>query len=183
MHRRDLLSALLPGLAGVAWGQGGTSGRDAPGADRHTVPYAGGGIRGVAVQAPDGWLVTPAEARDFGGEAGFGEPPLPRTRSLVPRLELLEPRVVPGTRMRSPFALALRFGGPGQAPVDPAGFRVLYGAERVDVTVRLLRQAAVDADGLRADAVKLPPGRHRLLFQLRDSAQRVSEVELRVEIE
>jgi hypothetical protein len=172
---------LLVGCSLCAWGQGTGDGPPGTGASR-PAPYAGGGIRGVLAPVPDGVLVTGAEARDFMGEAGFSQDG-PRTRSLVPTIEILQPQ--PGTdrKVATTFSISLRFRSPADAAMVPSTLKVLYGANRVDITSRIVKPGQVTPEGFSAGQVQVPPGKHLLVFRIEDERQRVTEVELLFEAE
>ena len=101
--------------------------------------HSGAGIRAGLAVVPDGWLVTPAEARDFKGQR--------------------------------------------DSPIDPATFKLMYGALQIDTTRRVTQFATVTKDGFSLDNARVPPGRHRLTLQVLDGKQRVAERELRLEVE
>lgn len=168
------------GLHCAVWAQGPGSGQNATG---RTYQYSGGGIRGATEVVADGWLVSPNEAREFGGEEGFNEQPGPRRRGITPQLEIQKPQLPPGQKLKAPFALALSFPAPADAPADPSTFKVLYGAGRVDITARLVKSGQVTASGVVLDNAWLPPGKHRLILQVQDARQRLYQREWRVEVE
>jgi hypothetical protein len=147
---------------------------------RTSISYSGGGIRGVTEVVADGVIVTASEAKEFQGEAGYYEPLPLRPRSILPGIEVLRPQ--PGTRQASPFALAVQFRQQ-DAPINPASLRVLYGAERVDITERITKSAKVGPEGFTIEQAQFPPGKHRLTFQVQDERNRVAERELRLEVE
>lgn len=178
--KKVITACVLLSVAAAGWAQGQTGGQRASG---KTYPYSGGGIRGVADEAPDGFLVSPSEAVEFGGEAGFNEVPALRPRSLVPLIDVLKPEPIPDLKVKAPFAISVQFRGQSDAPVDPSSFRVLYGATKVDITKRFTQFATITAGGFNLDSARLPPGKHRLILQVLDSKQRMAERELRIEVE
>lgn len=152
--------------------------------DGKTAPqYGPGGIREPLTALPDGWLVTPGEARDFKGEEGFNEQPALRPRALVPLIDILKPEVAGDLKVKAPFAIAVQFKGQQDAPIDPATFKVMYGALKIDITSRITKFVTVTKDGFSLDNARVPPGRHRLTLQVLDEKQRVAERELRLEVE
>ncbi|MFD0667258.1 hypothetical protein ACT80S_06035 [Ramlibacter sp. MAHUQ-53] len=129
------------------------------------------------------WLVTPAEAVEMGGAQGY-EAPMPlRGRSATPRVELVRPDLGAQPRIRPPVSIAVRFVPLPDAPIDPASFRVFYGAMKFDITSRLERFVSLTPTGFSLENAQIPPGRHRLLVQVRDDKQRVAEADLRFEVE
>ena len=181
-----LMIALVP-LAVIAQsGSGSTGGapeNDRARNSRNSIPYSGGGIRGVTATVADGVLVTASEARDFQGDAGYYEPLPLRPRAVLPGVDVIRPQPAPDLKAKSPFALQVRFRATPDAAVVPSTLRVLYGADRVDITERVTRVAKVDAQGFVFEGFQLPPGRHRLFFVIQDEKQRTAERELRLEIE
>ncbi len=138
---------------------------------------------GALAPVPDGWLVTGGEARDFKGEEGFNEQPALRPRALVPLIDILKPEVASDLKVKAPFAIAVQFKGQQDSPIDPATFKVMYGALKIDITSRITKFVTVTKDGFSLDNARVPPGRHRLTLQVLDEKQRVAERELRLEVE
>jgi hypothetical protein len=164
-----------------AWGQ--SAGDSQRGAASRPPPYTGGGIRGALAPVPQGVLVTGAEAQEFMGEAGFNEPPPMRTRGLVPTIEILQPQPGTGLKTQTTFAISVQFRSEGAAPAVPSTFKVLYGANRVDITSRMLGSGQLNAQGFTLERAQVPPGKHKLVFQIEDTQRRVAERELRFEAE
>lgn len=174
---------LIATLAHTAWAQG-TNGANSP-ADggRRGNQVSGGGIRGALADAPDGWLVTPAEAREFRGEDGFNELPALRARAVIPLIDILKPDPVADLKVKAPFAISVQFKSQADAPIDPGTFKVMYGALKIDITSRITKFVKVTKDGFSLDNAQIPVGRHRLTLQVQDEKQRVAERELRIEVE
>ena len=144
---------------------------------------SGARIREALAPVPDGWLVTPGEARQFKGEEGFNEQPALRPRALVPLIDILKPEVASDLKVKAPFAITVQFKGQQDSPIDPATFKVMYGALKIDITSRITKFVTVTKDGFSLDNARVPPGRHRLTLQVLDEKQRVAERELRLEVE
>jgi hypothetical protein len=132
---------------------------------------------------PDGWLVTPAEAREFKGEEGFYELPALRPRALMPQIDILKPDAVADMKVKAPFAISVLFKGQSDAPIDPSTFKVLYGSFKIDITNRITKFVKVTKDGFALESAQIPAGKHRMTMQVMDEKQRVAERELRVEVE
>lgn len=162
-----------------AWGQGTSDGLRGSGGSRPS-PYAGGGIRGALAPVPDGVLVTGAEASDFMGDAGFNQV-APRTRSLVPAIEILLPQIGADRKVATAFPISVRFRSQADAAMVPSTLKVLYGASRVDITSRIVKPGQVTPEGFTSAQVQVPRGKHLLVFQIEDERQRMAEVELRFE--
>ena len=86
-------------------------------------------------------------------------------------------------KVKVPFAIAVQFKGQRDSPIDPATFKLMYGALKVDITSRVTQFVTVTKDGFSLDNARVPPGRHRLTLQVLDEKQRVAERELRIEVE
>lgn len=145
--------------------------------------YSGGGIRGALATVPDGWLVSPMEAQEFKGEDGFNEQPALRARAVVPLIDIVKPEPVADLKVKAPFAISVLFKGQSDAPIDPATFKVMYGALKIDITSRITKFVTVTKDGFSLENAKIPVGKHRLTLQVMDEKQRIAERELRVEVE
>jgi hypothetical protein len=148
-----------------------------------SVAGAAGIVPGAVADAPDGWLVTPSEAQAFKGQDGFDEPPLLRTRSVAPQIEILKPEPTADLKVKAPFGIKVQFRGLTDAEILPDTFKVLYGAFKIDITNRITKFVKVTATGFDLDNAKIPEGKHRLTLQVQDSKQRLAERELRVEVE
>jgi hypothetical protein len=133
--------------------------------------------------APGGWLVTPAEAREFKGEEGFNEQPALRPRALMPQIDILKPEVLADTKVKAPFAISVLFKGQSDAAIDPSTFKVFYGTFKVDITGRITKYVKVTKEGFALEGAQIPSGKHRLTMQVMDEKQRVAERELRLEVE
>lgn len=132
---------------------------------------------------PQGWLVTPGEAIEFKGEAGFYEPPALRARALVPLIDILKPEPAADLKVKAPFAITVQFKAQADAPIDPATFKVMYGAFKVDITGRITKFVKVTKDGFSLENAQIPVGKHRLTLSVLDEKQRAAERELRFEVE
>ena len=138
---------------------------------------------GALPAVPEGWLVTPAEAIEFRGEEGFDAPPALRPRALVPQIDILKPEPVADLKVKAPFAIAVQFKSQVDAPIDPATFKVMYGAFKIDITSRITKFVKVSKEGFALENAQIPVGKHRLTLQVQDEKQRVAERELRLEVE
>ena len=137
---------------------------------------------GGPLQAQD-WLVSPAEAREFKGEEGFLEPGALRPRAVLPLIDIVSPEAAPDLKVKAPFPISVRFKAQPDSIIDPASFKVLYGALKLDITSRISKFVTVTKDGFDYQNAKLPVGRHRLTLQVQDEKQRFAERELRFEVE
>lgn len=129
------------------------------------------------------WLISPSEAIEFKGEEGFNAPPAKRTRSLLPVIDIVRPITAADLKVKAPFAVEVQFNSTKDAPVNPATFKVLYGAFKVDITNRITQFVKVTASGFSLEDAQIPVGKHRLILQITDVQQRTSERDLRIQVE
>jgi len=137
----------------------------------------------LAGHAQTDWLISPAEAVSYQGEAGFNQLAPLRARSVAPQIDILKPDPAGNFKVKAPFAISVLFKGQSDATIDPATFKVMYGALRFDITSRITKFVKVTATGFSLDNAQIPVGKHRLILQVQDEKQRVAERELRVEVE
>jgi hypothetical protein len=145
--------------------------------------YEGGGIRGAAAAAADGWLVSPAEALSYQGLQGFEEPPMLRAKAVAPVIDILRPQPTSDMKVKAPFAIEVQFKRQSDAEIVPSSFRVLYGALKIDITPRVTKFVKVSEQGFTLENAQIPVGKHRLTLQVEDDKQRLAERELRFEVE
>lgn len=136
-----------------------------------------------AQTATTDWLISPTEAQSYQGESGFNEPPALRARALVPQIDILKPEPAADLKVKAPFSIAVLFKAQSDAAIDPATFKVMYGALKFDITSRITKFVKVSPTGFSLDNAQIPVGKHRLTLQVQDEKQRVAERELRVEVE
>ena len=141
-------------------------------------------MSGFAVaEAPNGWLVSPAEALDYRGLQGFEEEPMLRAKAVMPVIDILKPQVGMDTKVKAPFAIEVQFKSQPDAGIVPSTFRVLYGALKLDITSRITKFVRVSEQGFNLENAQIPVGKHRLTLQIQDDKQRLAERELRFEVE
>jgi hypothetical protein len=126
------------------------------------------------------WALVSAE--EAAASAALGLPPvaLSLTAGAAPRIEVLSPSET--AALRPPLSIRLRFAPAPGARVDPATFRALYGALRLDVTDRIRARARIDEQGLAAEEVALPAGQHRILLSVADDQGRRGERDFRLRV-
>lgn len=133
--------------------------------------------------AQDNWLVNPAEAVQFQGEAGFLAQPGLRPRAAMPLIDILQPEALPDVKVKSPLAIAVAFRPQLDAHIDVSSFKVLYGGLKFDITSRLAQYTRISEEGFKLENANIPKGKHRLTLQIQDTKQRLAERELRIEVE
>jgi len=122
----------------------------------------------LGAQASGEMLITPSEAAlapsdDVGMQL--------RSITRGPSLDQISPN--PATRVRSPFALKIKFIGHNNATVDPETMKASYlKLAPVDLTGRLRKYT--NSDGIDMPDAEVPPGTHLLRVELKDSLGRVS---------
>jgi hypothetical protein len=102
---------------------------------------------------------------------------------VIPLIDILKPDPVADLKVKAPFAISVQFKSQADAPIDPATFKVMYGALKIDITSRITKFVKVTKEGFALDNAQIPVGKHRLTLQVQDEKQRVAERELRVEVE
>jgi hypothetical protein len=142
------------------------------------------GLNGLNSSNPaQAWLVTAEEAIQFKGEEGFDAQPSLRPRAVIPLIDIVKPEPAVDLKVKAPFAITVQFKGQPDAPIDPATFKVMYGALKLDITGRITKFVKVNKEGFSLENAQIPVGRHRLTLQVQDEKQRVAERELRFEVE
>ena len=105
-------------------------------------------------------------------------PPRPRSMPLPPRpapaIEVLAP-VPEGTAVSSPLRLEIAFKAPADARIVPAGFRLLYGVLKIDLTERLQRHARLNESGVLIEEAAVPQGTHRVIVRVADDKGRIAD--------
>jgi hypothetical protein len=137
----------------------------------------------AAPLAGDDWLVSPAEARTYKGKQAFEAAPSLRAKGLGPAIDILQPVPSLDAKVKAPFAIVVEFKSLADAPINPASFKVLYGALKFDITSRLAKFVKVTPEGFTLENAKIPVGKHRLTLQIQDEKERVGEREMRIEVE
>jgi hypothetical protein len=79
--------------------------------------------------------------------------------------------------------MEVEFRSNSGALVDFASFRAFYGSFKVDVTERLLKEAVRTSNGIKLSNVSVPVGRHRIVLQIRDQMNKISEKEILFRVE
>jgi hypothetical protein len=82
----------------------------------------------------------------------------------------------------TPVRIEVAFETSPGARIVPDTFKVLYGLFKIDVTSKIRPYAVVSEHGLLAEKAVLPPGTHRLILQISDSAGRTAESEVKFSI-
>ena len=99
-----------------------------------------------------------------------------------PAIEIVRPVVKEG-KVASPVAIEVRFKPVAGKTIDPASFKLYYGAFKIDVTDRLLKTAKITATGFSIDKVDVPSGTHRLVMRVGDDTGAVGIKEIRFTVD
>ena len=91
----------------------------------------------------------------------------------APRIDVVAPDL--DAPVAAPVSFRIRFVADSPATIDPASLKVYYGAFRIDITERLLKQAQIVGDTLELADAKIPAGTHRLLVKVKDTLDHVGE--------
>ena len=99
-----------------------------------------------------------------------------------PAIEIVRPVVKEG-KVASPVAIEVRFKPVAGKTIDPASFKLYYGAFKIDVTDRLLKTAKITPTGFSIDKVDIPTGTHRLVMRVSDDAGAIGIKEIRFTVD
>lgn len=99
----------------------------------------------------------------------------------APQIELIRPQL--GTVIHSPTAIEIRFRTAPGSQARPESFRIFYGRLRLDITDRVVQNAAVSREGLSVAQASLPKGQHRLLLSIEDTQNRTGQTQLDFQIQ
>ena len=86
-------------------------------------------------------------------------------------------------KLASPVDIEVRFQSSDGASIDMDSLKIYYLMFiKKDVTKRILENAEVGVDSIKAPGAELPSGRHKFLVEISDSAQRKSSEKFVVEV-
>ena len=103
---------------------------------------------------------------------------------LAPQILLIDPEANGTDKVvRNPFKMEVIFKPQEGASLDFKSFQALYGALKMDITERLLKEAVKTPNGLRLANVTVPSGKHRILLRIKDSQNRVAEKEIQFRVD
>lgn len=127
-------------------------------------------------------LVTPEEA-----QRSQQAPPVVEAASsvpdpLAPMIAVVDPQKI-DKALKNPFRMEIDFKAQPGAQLDFSSFKAYYGAFKVDITDRLLKEATRTASGLRLSNVNVPSGSHKIVLRIKDDQNRMGERELYFKVE
>lgn len=103
---------------------------------------------------------------------------------LAPQIFLVDPEANGTDKVvRNPFKMEVIFKPQEGAVLDFKSFQALYGALKMDITERLLKEAVKTPNGLRLANVSVPSGRHRILLRIKDNQNRLAEKEIQFRVD
>jgi hypothetical protein len=98
-----------------------------------------------------------------------------------PLIEVARPSIV-GGKVVSPVSIEVHFKAAAGKSIDPATFKLFYGAFKIDVTQRLLKKSTITADGFSIENADIPSGSHRLVLRVSDDSGAVGIKEIKFKI-
>ena len=85
--------------------------------------------------------------------------------------------------VKNPFSIEILMQSQRDAELNFASFKAFYGAFKIDITERLLKEASKTLTGLRLTNLQIPSGRHKILLRVSDSKGRTAEKEIAFKVE
>ncbi len=127
-------------------------------------------------------LVTPDEAR-----RSQQAPPVVEAQSsapdpMAPLIAVVDPQAI-DKALKNPFRMEIDFKTQSGARLDFSSFKAYYGAFKIDITERLLKEATRTSSGLRLSNVNVPSGSHKIILRIKDDHSRMGERELYFKVE
>ncbi len=127
-------------------------------------------------------LVTPDEAR-----RSQQAPPVVEAQSsapdpMAPLIAVVDPQGI-DKALKNPFRMEIDFKTQSGARLDFSSFKAYYGAFKIDITERLLKEATRTSSGLRLSNVNVPSGSHKIILRIKDDQSRMGERELYFKVE
>lgn len=100
-----------------------------------------------------------------------------------PQIKIVSPEVTSDT-LASPVDIEVQFQSSEGANIDMDSLKIYYLMFiKKDVTKRILENADVGTDSLKASGAKLPSGKHKFLVEISDSEKRKSSEKFIVEVD
>lgn len=121
--------------------------------------------------------------------ASHNSPPLAEAAAapadpLAPQITLVDPDPNGTDKVvRNPFKMEVVFKTQEGVTLDFKSFQAFYGALKMDITDRLLKEAVKTPNGLRLANVNVPSGKHRILLRIKDSQNRLAEKEIQFRVD
>ena len=100
-----------------------------------------------------------------------------------PQIKIVSPEVT-SDKLASPVDIEVKFQSSEGANIDMDSLKIYYLMFiKKDVTSRILENAEVGADSIKASGAKLPSGKHKFLVEISDSEKRKSSEKFIVEVD
>jgi len=127
-------------------------------------------------------LVTKAEANASKLASSMQEAEFSQSDPKGPAIQVIDPQSL-DIPLKNPFKMEVLFKPQQGTTLDFTSFKALYGALKLDITDRLLKEATKTPTGIRLANVDVPSGRHKLLLSIKDSQGHVSAKEIIFKVE
>ena len=85
--------------------------------------------------------------------------------------------------VKNPFSIEILMQVQRDAELNLASFKAFYGAFKIDITERLLKEAFKTLNGLKLANLQIPSGRHKILLRVSDTKGRTAEKEIAFKVE
>lgn len=102
--------------------------------------------------------------------------------SNAPVIELVTPDNL-SNPIKNPFVMEITFVPTNGSIVDFSTFKAFYGAFKIDITDRLMKQATRTEKGLKLDNVSVPSGSHSITLTVKDKDQHTVEKQIKFRVE
>jgi hypothetical protein len=90
-----------------------------------------------------------------------------------PTIEVIRPD--PAKPISGPVTIQLAFRTQPSASIVPSTFEATYGFLGLDITARLLQHATLTPQGITAEDVSIPSGRHSITLSIADTLGRIAK--------
>ena len=127
-------------------------------------------------------LITPDEARRSQQAPPVVEAQSSAPDSMAPMIAVVDPQAI-DKALKNPFRMEIDFKTQSGAHLDFSSFKAYYGAFKIDITERLLREATKTTSGLRLSNVNVPSGSHKIILRIKDDQNRMGERALYFKVE
>ena len=131
-------------------------------------------------------LISQEEYMQQLGHEDINKQVKPRTRSFfstnpnAPHISVNLPAMT--SELYSPIKIDINFAASDDANIQIESLEVLYGWLNLDITDRIKQHAQISHDGITADNVNLPIGKHNITIKIKDTKQRISEKKISFEV-
>ncbi len=85
--------------------------------------------------------------------------------------------------LKNPFNIEVLMKAQKDAQLNFSSFKAFYGAFKLDITDRLLKEASKTLTGLKLSNLEVPAGKHKIVLRVSDTQGRTSEKEIVIKVE